>query len=151
MSILWRKSDGKIIISQCAIKVAFCFLRIASSQISIGIFGSKLDGVIIICQGAVHLSTGFLLASPVEEVHSSFLSPKHGRKGKLNQRNHQQEMISWSHKLFDGLHRALAAAVGARAVQVNQDVPRLGAFAGADDAATFQFVHDARGAGVAEA
>src|ERR1017187_5084911 len=50
----------------------------------------------------------------------------------------------------DSLHRALRAAVGTRAVQINQYVPWLGAFARADDAAAFQFVHDARGAGVAE-
>src|ERR1017187_5538550 len=51
----------------------------------------------------------------------------------------------------DSLHRALRAAVGAPALEIYQDVARLGAFAGADDAAAFQFVHDARGAGVAEA
>src|ERR1017187_7750707 len=48
-------------------------------------------------------------------------------------------------------HRLLSAAVHSRAVQINQNVARLRAFAGADDAAAFQFVHDARGAGVAEA
>src|ERR1039458_3030696 len=45
----------------------------------------------------------------------------------------------------------LPAAVRARAVQINQNVARLGAFAGADDAAIFQFVHDARRPRVAEA
>src|SRR5216117_4035316 len=44
----------------------------------------------------------------------------------------------------------LPAAVGAGAVEINQDVPRLRAFARADEAAVFQFIHDARGAGVAE-
>src|SRR5665213_3828788 len=48
-------------------------------------------------------------------------------------------------------NRFLSAAVRAAAVEVNQNVARLRAFAGADDAAIFQFVHDARGAGVAEA
>ena len=50
-----------------------------------------------------------------------------------------------------GSHRFLPAAIGAFAVQVNQDVARFGAFAGADDAAVFEFVHDARGAAVAQA
>src|SRR5438034_9854884 len=45
----------------------------------------------------------------------------------------------------------LSLAVGAGAVEVNQNVARFGAFAGADDAAVFQLVHDARRAGVAEA
>src|SRR5258706_12373243 len=35
-------------------------------------------------------------------------------------------------------------------VQINENVPRLRSFAGADDAAVFQFIHDARSAGVAE-
>src|ERR1019366_1300564 len=48
-------------------------------------------------------------------------------------------------------HRLLPAAVYSSAIQINQNVARLGAFAGADDAAAFQFVHDARGAGVTEA
>ena len=41
-------------------------------------------------------------------------------------------------------------AVRASAVQINQDVPRLRALARAHNAAIFQFVHDARGASVAE-
>src|SRR5665213_231113 len=48
-------------------------------------------------------------------------------------------------------NRFLSAAVRAAAVEVNQNVARLRAFARTDDAAIFQFVHDARGAGVAEA
>src|ERR1017187_6314400 len=51
----------------------------------------------------------------------------------------------------DSLHRALRTAVGAAAVEIYQDFARLGSLAGADDAAAFEFVHDARGAGVAEA
>src|ERR1035437_7820214 len=47
-------------------------------------------------------------------------------------------------------NRALPAAIRAAAVEVYQDFARLGAFAGADDAAAFEFVHDARSAGVAE-
>ncbi len=42
-------------------------------------------------------------------------------------------------------NRALPRAIRATAVQINQDVARFCAFAGADDAAIFQFVHDARG------
>ena len=49
------------------------------------------------------------------------------------------------------LNRALIAAVGAAAIQIDQNIARFGAFARADDAAIFQFIHDARGAGVAEA
>ena len=49
------------------------------------------------------------------------------------------------------LHRLLPPAIVPFAVQINQDVPRLGAFAGPDDPATFEFIHDARGAGVAQA
>ena len=45
----------------------------------------------------------------------------------------------------------LSLAVCAAAVQINEDVARLGAFAGADDAAVLQFIHDARGAAIAEA
>src|SRR5450755_1852666 len=48
-------------------------------------------------------------------------------------------------------HRALPRAVVAFTVQVNQDFARLGAFAFADDAPVLQFVHDARGAAIAEA
>src|ERR1035437_4625605 len=48
-------------------------------------------------------------------------------------------------------HRALRAAVRAAAVEVYQNFARLGALAGADDATAFEFVHDARGPGVAEA
>src|ERR1017187_4176949 len=51
----------------------------------------------------------------------------------------------------DSLHRALRAAVGAAAVEVYQDFARLGTLTGADDAAALKLVHDARGAGVAEA
>ena len=47
-------------------------------------------------------------------------------------------------------HRFLSAAIGAAAVEINQNFARLGAFARTDDAAAFQFVHDARGAAVAE-
>ena len=43
------------------------------------------------------------------------------------------------------------AAVRAAAVEVNQDFTRFRAVARADDAAIFQFVHNARGAAVAEA
>src|ERR1035437_2028654 len=49
------------------------------------------------------------------------------------------------------LNRFLPAAVGTAAVEVNQDFARLGTVALADDAAIFQFVHDARRAAVAEA
>src|SRR5687768_11053588 len=42
-------------------------------------------------------------------------------------------------------------AVSAGAVQINQNVARLGAFAGADDAAIFEFVHNAGSARIAEA
>ena len=42
-------------------------------------------------------------------------------------------------------------AVGAGAIEINEDVAGFGAFARADDAAVFQFIHDAGGAGVAEA
>ena len=52
----------------------------------------------------------------------------------------------WSLDVFPCLHRLLPAAVHSGAVQINQNVARLGTFAGADDAAAFQFVHDARGA-----
>src|SRR5260370_14664612 len=51
--------------------------------------------------------------------------------------------------LFGG--RGLALSGRAAAVQVNQNVPRFGAFAGADDAAVFQLIHDAGGAAIAEA
>src|ERR1039458_5248367 len=51
----------------------------------------------------------------------------------------------------DSLHRALRGDSGAAAVEIYQDFARLGTLAGADDAAAFEFVHDARGAGVAEA
>ena len=44
-----------------------------------------------------------------------------------------------------------SCAVRAPTIQIDQNVARLGAFARADDAAVFQFVHDARGAGIAEA
>src|SRR3979411_15430 len=47
--------------------------------------------------------------------------------------------------------RIAATAVGAAAVEVDKNVARFGAFAGADDAAVFQFIHDAGGAGVAQA
>src|SRR5437870_914773 len=36
-------------------------------------------------------------------------------------------------------------------IQINQYISRLGALTGADDAAVFQFVHDAGGAAIAEA
>ena len=49
--------------------------------------------------------------------------------------------ISLSARDLDG---ALAAAVGTTAIQIDQNIPRLGAFAGADHAAIFQFIHDAR-------
>ena len=55
----------------------------------------------------------------------------------------------WLLDVFPCLNRALPAAIGAAAVQINQDVARLGTFAGADDAPALQFVHNARGAGVA--
>src|ERR1035438_870219 len=48
-------------------------------------------------------------------------------------------------------HRTLPRAVMTFAVEVNQDFARLGAFALADDAAVFQFIHDASGSAVAEA
>src|ERR1035437_6959775 len=48
-------------------------------------------------------------------------------------------------------NRALPAAIGTAAVEVNQDFARLGTVALTDDAAIFQFVHDARGAAVTEA
>lgn len=48
-------------------------------------------------------------------------------------------------------NRLLARTIHAGAVQINQDVARLGTLAGADDAPVLQFVHDARGSGVAEA
>src|ERR1700690_1755579 len=48
-------------------------------------------------------------------------------------------------------HRFLPAAIGAATVQINQYVPRLGALAGPDDAAVFQFVHDASRARVTQA
>jgi hypothetical protein len=35
-------------------------------------------------------------------------------------------------------------------IQINQDVARFGALARADDAAVLEFIHDARGAGIAE-
>jgi hypothetical protein len=44
-----------------------------------------------------------------------------------------------------------AEVFGAGAVEVDEDVAGFSAFAGADDAAVFEFVHDAGGAGVAEA
>jgi len=47
-----------------------------------------------------------------------------------------------------GLRRA---PIRPATVQVNQDVTRLGAFAGADDAAVLQLIHDAGGAAIAEA
>src|SRR5258708_3770754 len=47
-------------------------------------------------------------------------------------------------------HRALPRAVVAFAIEVDQDFARLRAFALTDDAAILQFVHDARGAAVAE-
>ena len=46
------------------------------------------------------------------------------------------------------LHRFLPPAIVALAVKVYEDVARFGTFAGADDAAAFEFIHDARGAGV---
>src|ERR1700680_4769761 len=42
------------------------------------------------------------------------------------------------------------ASVGALAVEVDQDFAGLGAVAGADEAAVFQLIHDARGAAIAE-
>lgn len=45
----------------------------------------------------------------------------------------------------------LAPAVRTSAIQINEDVARLGALAGADNAPVLQFIHDARGAAVAEA
>ena len=42
------------------------------------------------------------------------------------------------------------AAIGAAAVQVNEDVARFGAFAGPNNAAVLQFIHDAGGAAIAE-
>src|SRR5260370_25152232 len=41
--------------------------------------------------------------------------------------------------------------IGSRTIQINQYIPRLGAFAGADDAAVFQLVHNAGGAAIADA
>src|SRR5579862_1064766 len=49
------------------------------------------------------------------------------------------------------LNGLLPAAIRTGAVQIDQDITRLGALAGADDAAVFQFVHDARGTGVTKA
>src|SRR5579872_6228013 len=43
------------------------------------------------------------------------------------------------------------AAIRPAAVEVDQNIARLGAFAGANDAAVFQLVHNARGSGVAQA
>src|SRR2546428_6965813 len=45
----------------------------------------------------------------------------------------------------------LSPAISAGAVEIDQDVARFGAFARADDAAVFQFVHDTRGTRVTEA
>src|SRR5437899_9296592 len=45
----------------------------------------------------------------------------------------------------------LPRAIGAGAVEVDENVARFSAFAGADDAAVFEFVHDAGGAAIAEA
>jgi hypothetical protein len=42
-------------------------------------------------------------------------------------------------------------AIGTGAIQVEQDVAGFGTFAGTNDAAIFQFVHNAGGATVAEA
>jgi len=41
-------------------------------------------------------------------------------------------------------------AIGTLAVQVNQDIPGLGALARAHDAPLLQHIHDARGAAVAD-
>src|SRR5688500_15873171 len=49
------------------------------------------------------------------------------------------------------LTQPLPLPIGAAAVEIDQDVPWFGAFAGANNAAPFQFVHDAGGAGVTKA
>src|SRR4051794_2964549 len=47
--------------------------------------------------------------------------------------------------------RITATAVGAATVEVDENVARFSALAGADNAAVFQFIHDARGTGVTQA
>ena len=48
-------------------------------------------------------------------------------------------------------HPLLSLAIRAGAVEIDQDIARFGAFVRADNAAVFQFVHDAGGACVAKA
>src|SRR5690349_13964743 len=45
----------------------------------------------------------------------------------------------------------LRIAIGAAAVEIDQNIARLRAFARADNAAVFQFIHDARRASITEA
>ena len=78
--------------------------------------------------------------------------PKLARFGSSKLQHYKVETIN-----FPGLPgralglETLPRPVGAPAVQIDQNIARLGAFARADDAAVFQFIHDARGAAVAEA
>src|SRR5204862_500115 len=49
------------------------------------------------------------------------------------------------------LYRLLARAIGAPAIEIDQDIAWFGPFARADDAPVLQLIHDARGSRVAEA